>query len=116
MPSEPERPLARSSRDSTTSIGDVVQYVTTYAKQETLGPLRGAGRWLAFGGAGALLLGIGLLLVVLGVLRAVQTEWDRLARGSLSWAPYVLALVLCGALLALVLTRINRDELNEDRD
>jgi len=30
-------------------IGEMVQLVKDYAKQETLGPLRGAGRWIGFG-------------------------------------------------------------------
>jgi tRNA-5-methyluridine54 2-sulfurtransferase len=40
----------RASREST-SVGEVVDYVTQYAKQETLGPLKGAGRWLGYGAA-----------------------------------------------------------------
>lgn len=102
------------SSSSTASIGEVVEYVKTYAKQETIGPLRGAGRWLGFGAAGAVLVGIGLLLVVIGVLRLIQTEWDRLARGSLSWIPYLVALILCAGLLVLMLTRIKNDTLNEE--
>jgi len=88
--------------------------VKTYAKQETLGPLKGAGRWLAMGAAGATLLGLGLSLVVLGVLRLVQTEWDRSAEGSLSWLAYLIALIVCIALLALTLSRINRDSLDQE--
>lgn len=89
--------------------------VTTYAKQETIGPLKGAGKWLAMGTAGAALLGLGLSLVVLGLLRLVQTEWDRAAEGSLSWLAYLIAFVVTVAFLALALSRINRDSLNKER-
>lgn len=91
---------------------DVVGYVVAYAKQETLGPLRGAGRWLAAGAGGALLLGLGSILLLLGLLRLLQTEWPRSATGSLSWLSYLIVLVVAGALIALVLTRINRSPLN----
>jgi hypothetical protein len=56
------------------SLGEVIEFVKTYAKQETLGPLKGAGSWLAYGAAGAFALGIGLLMMLLGVLRLLQAE------------------------------------------
>lgn len=92
----------------------MVDLVKTYAQQETLGPLKGAGRWLAMGTAGAAVLGIGLVLVLLGVLRLIQTEWDRAASGSLSWIAYLIVLVLCVLLLVLTVSRINRDSLNKE--
>lgn len=92
----------------------MVDLVKTYAQQETLGPLKGAGRWLAMGTAGAAVLGIGLVLVLLGVLRLIQTEWDRAASGSLSWIAYLIVLVLCVLLLVLTVSRINRDRLNKE--
>jgi hypothetical protein len=96
------------------SIASVVELVKTYAKQETLGPLKGAGKWLAWGAAAALVLGLGLTLVTLGVLRLVQTEWDRSARGSLSWLAYVIAFVVCVVFLVLALSRINKDSLSKE--
>jgi len=97
------------------SIGDVVDLVKTYAKQETLGPVKGAGRWLAMGAAGAATLGIGGILVLLGLLRLVQTEWDRSARGSLSWLAYLIVLVVAGAAFALAVSRIKQDSLDKHR-
>lgn len=102
-----------SRRTEPASIGEVVDLVKTYAKQETIGPLKGAGRWLAMGAAGAAVLGIGVILVVLGLLRLVQAEWDRAARGSLSWLAYVIVLVVCAAVLALTLSRIKKDSLGK---
>ena len=54
----------------------IIELVKQYAAQETLGKLKGARRWLAFGAAGAVLLGLGLMLLLLGGLRFVQTEFD----------------------------------------
>ncbi len=93
------------------SIGEVVEYVTAYAKQETLGPLRGAGRWLAFGSMAAVMLGIGLMLLLLGLLRLFQTEWTRSATGSLSWLSYLIVLVVGSAVLVLTLSRIRKNTL-----
>ena len=101
-------------RDEPTSIAGVVDLVKAYAKQETIGPLKGAGKWLGMGAAGAVLLGLGLSLVTLGILRLVQTEWDRSARGSLSWLAYLIALMVCVLFLALAVLRINKDSLSKE--
>ena len=100
--------------DEPPTIAGVVDMVTTYTKQETLGPLRGAGKWLAMGTAGAALLGLGLSIITLGLLRMVQTEWDRSAEGSLSWLAYLVALIFSVALLVLTLSRINKDSLDKE--
>lgn len=67
-----------------------------YVKQETLDPLRGLGRFLALGLAGMVVTGIGLVLLVLGGLRLLQTETGDAFRGHLSFLPYVCALAFCG--------------------
>jgi hypothetical protein len=75
--------------------------VITYVKQETVVPLRQLGRYIAFGIAGSLLLGLGAVLLGVGGLRALQTETGETFTGDWSWAPYVivfLALCLCGAI------------------
>ena len=96
------------------SVGEVIEFVKTYAKQETVGPLKGAGRWLAYGAAAALTMGLGLMIVLLGVLRLVQTELDRLSTGSLSWAAYALTLIVTLALLAITLLRVKKSTLNKE--
>lgn len=98
----------------TASVGEVVDYVKTYAKQETVGPLKGAGRWIGYGAAGSLLLGAGLSLVLLGLLRLLQSEWDRSATGRLSWLSYLIVFVVALALLAITIQRINKTYLNKD--
>jgi hypothetical protein len=106
-------PAPRRAAD-TPSVGELIDLVTAYAKQETIGPLRGVMRWLGYGAAGSALLGLGLFLVLLGLLRLVQTEWDRSAEGSLSWLPYTIVLVVCVALLVLTISRINKSALNKE--
>lgn len=103
-----------SAKREEASLGEVFEFVKTYAKQETLDPLKGAGRWLAFGTAAAFALGLGLMLVLLGALRAVQTEWDRSATGSLSWLAYLIVLVITLVLLALTILRIKKSTLNNE--
>ena len=102
------------ARREDTSIEGLVYLVRDYAKQETVGPLKGAGRWLGYGVAGALLLGVGLLLVLLGLLRLLQAEWDRVASGSLSWLAYVIVLVVCVGLIIVTISRINKPSLNKE--
>lgn len=102
--------------DEEMSIGGIVNLVRDYAKQETLGPLKGAGKFLAFGVAGSLVLGLGLSLVLLGLLRLIQTEIDTGMTGRLSWLPYVIVLVVCVAVIVLALTRISKSSLNKEID
>jgi hypothetical protein len=97
-----------------TSIEGIVYLVRDYAKQETVGPLKGAGRWLGYGVAGALLLGVGLFLILLGLLRLIEAEWDRAASGSLSWLAYLIVLVVCVGLIILTVSRINKPSLNKE--
>jgi cytochrome c biogenesis protein CcdA len=93
------------------SVNDVFTMVTDYAKQETLGPLRGAGRWLAFGTLGALLIGVGSSFILLGLLRLLQTEWTRSATGSLSWLSYLIVLVVGILGILLAVSRIRKSRL-----
>ena len=104
------------SRQDDTSIADIIEVVKSYAEQETLGPLKGAGRWLGAGVAGAALLGIGLVLIALGLLRLIQTEFYNLARGGWSFVPYAIVLAFCLLIVALAVLRINKTSLNKEGD
>jgi hypothetical protein len=64
--------------------------LVTYVKQETVLPLKQLGRYLAFGIAGSLLLGTGVMLLALGCLRLLQTETGTTFTGDWSWVPYVI--------------------------
>ena len=74
--------------------------VVGYFRQETVVPLKALGRYLGFGIAGALLLGIGSILLGVGVLRLLQEETGDTFAGDWSFAPYLMtfgALAVCGA-------------------
>jgi len=88
--------------------GDVVQLVLDYAKQETLGPLKGAGRFVAFGVAGAIAISAGAMLLLLGLLRALQTETGSTFRGDWSWAPYLVTAFAATIVLVLAALRIRK--------
>jgi hypothetical protein len=75
--------------------------VVTYVKQETVVPLKQLGRYAGFGIGGALVLGLGVALLGVGGLRALQTETGDTFAGDWSWAPYLIvfaALLLGGGL------------------
>lgn len=84
-----------------TLLGELWQLVVAYAKQETIGPLKNLGRFIAFGLAGSFALGIGTILLGLAALRALQTETGDVFDGNLSFLPYVITLVLTAVLAAL---------------
>lgn len=94
-------------------MADVFELVKDYAKQETLTPLRGAVRWLALGTAGAILIGLGSSLVLLGLLRFLQTEFTAFD-GAFSWVPYLVVLVVCIVLTAMSLARVKRATLGKE--
>jgi hypothetical protein len=93
------------------SIGEIVDLVKTYARQETVGPLKGAGRWLAFGAAGAISLGFGLSMLLLGLLRLLQNEAPGTFDGNWSWAPYAITLAACGMVMFWALMHVRKDTL-----
>jgi hypothetical protein len=72
---------------------ELVDLVVGYAKQETLDPIKGLGKNVAFGVVGAVLVGMGTLFLSLSALRALQTETDTFD-DNLTWAPYLIVAVL----------------------
>ncbi|CAB4898798.1 unannotated protein [freshwater metagenome] len=91
-------------------FGEVFDLVKAYATQETIGPLKGIGRKIAWGLSGAIALSMGLFFISLGLLRLVQVKLPRLARGAWSWAPYGIVFVFCVLVTAFALSRISKIE------
>jgi hypothetical protein len=95
------------------SIPEVVQELKeltiTYAKQETIDPLKHAGRYVGYGLLGSLLLGLGLVMVGLGGLRFLQTETGSTLTGNWSWVPYGITAVVLAGLAALAIKQIAKD-------
>ena len=85
------------------TLQEVWQLVLAYVKQETVEPLRDLGRFLAFGVAGSVVVGLGLSLLLLGGLRLLQTETGDAFEGNWSWVPYLTVLAAAGVAIALAL-------------
>ena len=71
------------------TFDDLVGLFRRYVRQETVEPLRSLGRYLLFGTAGSVLVGVGTVLLALGALRGLQA-WGALD-GRWSWVPYLAA-------------------------
>jgi hypothetical protein len=89
---------------------DLWQLVVGYAKQETLDPIRGLGRFLGFGLAGALAGSLGVVLLLLGGLRLLQTETGSAFSGRRTFIPYLLVLVVSGGVAAGALKARSRGQ------
>jgi len=104
--------LARDSGSSgrgggfTAAGGDFLHLVVDYAKQETLGPLKSLGRFLLFGLIGSVAITLGTVLLLLALLRALQTETGSSFTGHLSWLPYLIVAVAAIAVMGLAAWRI----------
>lgn len=85
-----DEPARTPSRQEPASVGEVIDTVKTYAKQETVEPLKRAGKYVGYGAAGGVVTGIGVSLLLLGLLRLLQSEWSRSAEGRLSWLAYLI--------------------------
>jgi hypothetical protein len=112
-------PEASSDRKNRTSVGDIaqtVQMVKDYARQETIDPLRTAGRWIGFGILGSLMIGVATAFLTLGLLRLVQTEWPGTFGGRwTSLVPYLFGLLLCLVVAGLALKRVNKQPLTKEK-
>ena len=96
---------------SGSSLTELVDLVRAYAKQETIGELRGTGRWLAWGAVSGISILLGLLFTLIGVLRLLQsTVFD--GSTSFSWVPYFIVLGLALALIVFSQSRISKPFLN----
>jgi hypothetical protein len=98
---EPEAASSRRNPPLPQLVSELWELAVTYVRQQTWVPIRDLGRYVAFGVAGSLLLGVGVILLAVGGLRALQTETGDTFHGDWSFAPYLLvvvALLLGGAL------------------
>jgi hypothetical protein len=68
--------------------------VVTYLRQQTITPLKKLGRYIGFGLAGSVLLGLGSVMLGLGVLRLLQEETGDTFTGDWSFAPYLITVVV----------------------
>jgi H+/Cl- antiporter ClcA len=72
-----------------------------YARQETLDPFKDLLRYVGFGVGAAVVGGIGFVMLLLAVLRFLQTETGERFAGNGSIWPYVIVIVV--AIVAVVI-------------
>jgi hypothetical protein len=75
------------------TVRELKDLVVAYAKQEAAEPLLGLKRFVAFGLAGALLIGTGVGFLAVGALRALQGNRGWLVHGNWSWVPYAVVVI-----------------------
>ena len=100
-------------KDTGEILTDLWELIKSYAKQETVDPLKSIGRFLMWGLPGAILLTLGLLFGSLAILRGLQTETDAHLTGSWDYVPHLAAFVfaLVGAgLSAAAIKRPFKDD------
>lgn len=94
------------------NAADVFETIKAYARQELLDPLAGMPRWLALGLLGSVFVAIGIVLLLLALLRGLQTETGTAFTGSLSWVPYAAAMAATSLLTAVILRQIGKRSLS----
>lgn len=102
------RPADAEPKSIPQVASELWEMATSYAKQETIDPLKGLGRFLGYGVGGAIALGVGVVLLLLAGLRALQTETGSTFTGSLTWAPYLIAVLVGSVLIGLALLRVTK--------
>lgn len=80
------RPELKSQRRE---VQDIIEESKAYFAQEMLSPLKSLGKTLLFGVSGALFAGLGLVLCLVGLLRALQTETGGAFAGTWTFVPYI---------------------------
>lgn len=81
-----------------------------YVVQETVGPLRGLGRYLLFGLAGAIAVSVSIVLAALALMRALQSETSVFG-ANWSFVPH-----LAGAVVPVVAIVVLARAINPSRD
>lgn len=105
------QPLFRRKTSASDQVSDLVDSVKAYAQQETLGPLKGAMRWLAMGSLAALSLGLSMVFGTMAVLRLSQDLGGTTLDGSWSFLHYFITLVVMSLLVWLTFSRISKKSL-----
>ncbi len=81
---------------------EMQQLLISYAKQETVEPLKRLGRYLGLGFGGSILMFLGCFFVGLASLRLLQSI-DAFGGSSwMSMLPYLITIVVLGVAIALI--------------
>ena len=101
----------RDERPGTSGDEELFDLVVAYARQETIEPLRGAGRWILWGLTSMVLVSLGMVLFALGLLRAVQDFAGGTLDGSRSFVPYAIGVVFSAVVVIVALSQVRKTRL-----
>jgi hypothetical protein len=96
-------------------VRELRELVVAYTKQETIDPLKGLARYAGFGIGGAVLIGVGVLFLGIGLLRLLQEETGTALTGNWSWVPYAVAVAGMAIVIALSFAAVNRASRRKNR-
>ena len=94
-------------------VTELREMVIGYAKQETIEPLGALKRYVGWGAAGSLFGGAGCALLLLGLLRGLQSvhflnQPLQPHGGTWSWLPYVITVAVGALMIGLSLWRARK--------
>lgn len=101
--------MADADKSITEVVTELKELTISYAKQETVDPLRGLGRYVGFGIGGSFVLAIGLGMCGLALLRFLQTETGTWFTGNLNWVPYLITFVSLAIVIVIALMAVKKD-------
>jgi hypothetical protein len=101
MAESPKRTAAKRPAPIPSAVAELWELIVAYLKQETTEPLKSLGRVIAFGIAGSLAIGVGVVFLAIGGLRLLQDETDAF-HGNWSFVPYIIIIVLLVGMAGLV--------------
>jgi hypothetical protein len=99
--------MPEAQKSVPTLVSELWQLLVAYFKQEAIEPVKQLGRFVALGVAGSLLISLGLIMLTLSGLRALQAETGTTFTGNWSWAPYFITLVASGVFAFLAARAIS---------
>lgn len=107
--SEPDRATAADTEKPVgTLLNELAGLILAYVKQETVDPIKDLLRFVVWGVAGALLLGIGGVLLVFTTIRVIQAETGSHLTGNFTWVPYAGGLLLAMIGIGWSISRIGK--------
>lgn len=102
--------MASSRKPLSDTVQDLWDLLVSYARQETVEPLRNVGRFIAYGVGGMMIMTIGAIFLTMSALRALQTQTGSVFDGNWSWVPYLIVAIVLGGLAAFAVRRIGRGD------
>jgi hypothetical protein len=98
---ETKRTTVRRPAPIPSAVAELWELIVAYFKQETTEPMKALGRVIAFGLAGSLAIGVGVVFLAIGGLRLLQHETDAF-HGNWSFVPYLIMILLLLGMAAVV--------------